>query len=56
MCEIVILDGGMGTSLTDNGNTEVDDDPLWSATLLLSKPEEVQKVHEPERFQRYTKS
>ena len=46
MLQTVILDGGMGTSLTDNGHSEIDQDPLWSAKLLLTKPEAIQKVHQ----------
>merc|ERR1711988_1249841 len=46
MLQTVILDGGMGTSLTDNGHSEIDQDSLWSAKLLLTKPEAIQKVHQ----------
>ena len=46
MVEVVILDGGMGTTLTENGHAEIDQDPLWSAKLLLTKPSAIAKVHQ----------
>jgi len=46
MIKVVILDGGMGTTLTSNGHAEIDQDPLWSAKLLLTKPSAIAKVHQ----------
>ena len=39
----VILDGGLATELEARG--EDLDDPLWSAKLLLERPERIRSVH-----------
>jgi homocysteine S-methyltransferase len=41
---VVILDGGLATELERRGAAL--DDPLWSAKLLLEKPELIRQVHE----------
>ncbi|RLE22410.1 MAG: homocysteine S-methyltransferase [Acidobacteria bacterium] len=39
----VILDGGLATALEERGHNL--DDPLWSARLLIEKPESIHQVH-----------
>lgn len=41
--EVVVLDGGLATTLADRGH--VLDDELWSARLLLDDPDAVRDVH-----------
>lgn len=41
---VVILDGGLATELEARG--ERLDDPLWSAAVLLDRPERIRQVHE----------
>ncbi|XP_076454139.1 betaine-homocysteine S-methyltransferase-like [Babylonia areolata] len=43
--EVVVLDGGTGMSLVAMGNKEVDNDPLWSALLVKTKPEAIVQLH-----------
>jgi homocysteine S-methyltransferase len=40
---VVVLDGGLATTLQDRGYDL--DDPLWSARLLLTRPDAVREVH-----------
>lgn len=41
---VLVLDGGLATELEMRG--EALDDPLWSAAVLLERPERVRQVHE----------
>ncbi|ESP04366.1 hypothetical protein LOTGIDRAFT_170870 [Lottia gigantea] len=42
---VVVLDGGTATQLIEMGYDKLNDDPLWSATLLKTNPDEIKKVH-----------
>ena len=40
-----ILDGGLATYLVKNGHDSINNDPLWSATLLQSNRESIYNAH-----------
>jgi len=42
--KIVLLDGGLGSTLIDNG-LDIANDPLWSGKILVTQPEQVTQVH-----------
>jgi homocysteine S-methyltransferase len=42
-CSLIILDGALATELESHGCDL--NDPLWSARVLLEKPEAIEKVH-----------
>ncbi|XP_060078624.1 homocysteine S-methyltransferase YbgG-like [Ylistrum balloti] len=42
---VVILDGGSATELERLGETSINEDPLWSARLILSNPELIKQAH-----------
>ncbi|XP_041358055.1 homocysteine S-methyltransferase YbgG-like [Gigantopelta aegis] len=43
--QFVVLDGGTGSELSRLGNTSIDDNPLWSSSLLVSRPAIVKLAH-----------
>ncbi|XP_059173006.1 homocysteine S-methyltransferase YbgG-like isoform X2 [Physella acuta] len=43
--KVVLLDGGTGMALVQMGHSFINDDPLWSAIVVASHPEDLIKLH-----------
>ncbi|CAG5127549.1 unnamed protein product [Candidula unifasciata] len=44
--QIVVLDGGTGIALMDMGHTFITGQPLWSAAVVYTHPQDLIKLHE----------
>ncbi|CAL1542676.1 unnamed protein product [Lymnaea stagnalis] len=42
---VLLLDGGTGMSLVEMGHKFIDTDPLWSAAVISTHPEDLVKLH-----------
>ena len=40
-----IIDGGLATTLVKHGHDGINNDPLWSASLLKTDPQSIYKAH-----------
>ena len=40
-----VIDGGLATTLVKHGHNGINNDPLWSASLLKTDPQSIYKAH-----------